>query len=208
MAIYLFTGRPRQGKTYQAVRMIFKDYLCKGIPVKSNILLNWDYMEEKTLWKKFLMKIGLKKTWKEYPKENLTYWKKLDDLYDFKNGAVLMDEAHVYMRARKWESLPEDMERKLAQHGKHRLDLIATTQHQDRIDKIMREIVDYWYVCVKGIFFFMRYEFDIDGDKQKKYILSKRYITKKKKYYLSYDSYAEVKVGEIGNANFEIQDGF
>lgn len=182
MAITLYTGRPRQGKTLLAVKEIFKR-LQKGEEVWSNIYLN-------------------------YSGKNLHYYTKLEELYKVKNGTIFMDEAHVYMRSRKWESLPEEMERKLAQHGKHRLDIIATVQHQDRIDKILREIVDYWYVCQRGILFFVRWEFDIDGDKMKKFPLSKKYYFKRKKDYLKYDSYSSVEVGKMGEAIFEIQDGF
>lgn len=208
MSITLFTGRPRQGKTYLAVKEIFSR-LREGEIVYSNILLNWngDY-ENKTLWRRFLKLIGIKKNWYYYPAENVKYWKRLDDLYHVERCTILMDEAHVYMRSRKWESLPEEMEKKLSQHGKNRIDIIATTQHQDRIDKIMREIVDYWYVCVKTWVFFERWEFDIDGDKMKKNPLSRKRYWKSKKGFLLYDSYSPVDVGQVGKAIFEIQDGF
>jgi len=178
MSIILYTGRPRQGKTYLLVRDVIKHDLNKGKKVWSNILLDWHGH-------------------KNYPASNLQYYTNLKDLYHLKSGVILMDEAHIYMRSRKWESLPEEMERKLAQHGKHRLDIKATVQHPNRLDVIMREIVDYWYVCKKNKFAFVRYEFDIDHDKNKKEILSTRVYPRRKKWYKMYDSYADVVVGEI-----------
>jgi len=202
MSITMYTGRPRQGKTYLAVRQVFKE-LKKGRPVWSNILLNWQGYKG-YVW---TMSWPFRK-YIEISKNNVQYWTKLEDLYHVEKGVIFMDEAHVYMRSRKWESLPEDMERKLAQHGKDRLDIIATVQATQRIDVIVRELIDYWYVCKKSIGFFHRYEFDHDQDKQKKMHLSHRFYWKNKKGFLRYDSYAKVRPGEKAEGTFQIQDGF
>jgi len=198
----MYTGRPRQGKTYLAVRDVFKQ-LKKGRKVWSNILLNWNGYEGKRWnWKKFRFEKF------SYPADNVQYWTKLTDLYEIEKGVIFMDEAHIYMRSRKWEALPEEMERKLAQHGKDRLDIIATVQATARIDTVMRELIDYWYVCKKSFGIFHRYEFDHDQDKNKKRHLSHRFYLKRKKGYLRYDSYSKVEVGKTATGKFEIQDGF
>jgi len=202
MSITMYTGRPRQGKTYLAVRHVRKE-IFKGRKVWSNILLNWEGYKG-YIW-------NLKFPFRHYveiPKDNVQYYNKLEDLYDVEKGVILMDEAHVYMRSRKWEALPEEMERKLAQHGKDRLDIIATVQATQRIDTIVRELIDYWYVCKKTLFIFHRYEFDHDQDKTKKHHLSHRFYRKNKKLFTFYDSYAKVIPGQKQKATFEIQDGF
>jgi len=198
----MYTGRPRQGKTYLAVRAVFKE-IYKGRKVWSNILLNFDGYEGYIWNTKFPFRHFVK-----IPADNVQYWTKLDDLYNVHKGVILMDEAHVYMRSRKWEALPEEMERKLAQHGKDRLDIIATVQATQRIDTIVRELIDYWYGCKKAFGIFHRYEFDHDQDKAKKFYLSHRFYFKRKKGYLRYDSYSKVIPGEKPKASFEVQDGF
>lgn len=202
MSIILHTGRPRQGKTYGLVRDVIKNDLNKGRKVWSNILLNWKGHTGRYFnWRKFRFEKY------EIPADNLQYWTKLSDLYEVREGVILMDEAHAYMSSRKWKDLPEQMVRKLAQHGKQRLDIKATVQHINRIDVIVRELVDFWYVYYKGLFFFHRYEFDIDQDKVKKYPLSFRIVPKRKKWYLSYNSYAEIVPGKaLEQVPFEIYD--
>lgn len=203
MSITMYTGRPRQGKTYLAVRHVFKE-LKKGRPVWSNIKLNWQGYKGYIWNTKFPFRHFV-----DIPKDTVKYWTKLSDLYNVQKGVILMDEAHVYMRSRKWEALPEEMERKLAQHGKDRLDIIATVQATQRIDVIVRELIDYWYVCRKLPFIFQRYEFDHDQDKAKKKYLTLRPFLRTKKGYLRYDSYSKVIVGEENKATFEVhKDSF
>jgi len=168
MSIRMYTGRPGTGKTYLLTRDVLKE-LKKGTKVYSNYKIQGDW-------------------------PTLKYWKRLDDLYKLEDGIIVMDEAHVYMRSRKWESLPEEMERKLAQHRKDGLHIWGTVQAVERIDKIFRELIDYWYVCESTWFFFIRWEFDIDQDKMKKYPLSKRYYLKRKKIYDSYDTLEKISV--------------
>jgi len=194
MSITAYSGRPGAGKTYSAVKEI-KKLLSQGFKVWSNIWIDWDgYEEKKTIWKKVLMKIGLKKKWKRYGKENLKYWKKLEDLWELESGIIFMDEAHVYINARRWKDMPEEMERKLAQHRKDGLHIICTVQSVNRLDTIFRELIDYWYVCQNNFFWFTRWEFNIDDDKQKRFPLSRRMILKKKKIYNSYDTLEKVVV--------------
>lgn len=173
----MHTGRPGTGKTYGLTRNVIK-YLKRGYIV----LCNYKIFSEN---------------------KNLYYWKKIEDLKKMvmpdsevmkianeKQVPVIiaMDEAHVYFNSRKWKELPEDMMRLLAQHRKKGLHIEGTVQHVNRIDVVMRELIDYWYTYENRPFFFVRWEFDLDQDKQKKYALSMRYILKRKKIYYAYDT--------------------
>jgi len=190
----MHTGRPGTGKTYSLTRDVL-DALEKGVVVYANYKIIWEgYKEKKSLWKKLLMFVGLKKEWIEYPKENLKRWKKLSDLLDVEDGIIAMDEAHIYMRARNWEKLPEEWERKLAQHRKDGLHIWGTAQDIKRIDTIFRELVDYWYIYENSFLYFKRWEFNIDNDKQKRFPMSKKFILKKRKFYNAYDTLEKIKV--------------
>lgn len=190
MSIVLHTGRPGTGKTYSLTKELLKA-LHQGEKVYANYKINWyGELVKKFNWKKF------KFEWIEIPKENLQYWNKLSDLFDVDNGIIAMDEAHIYMRSRNWEKLPEEMERKLSQHRKDGLHIWGTVQAIGRIDVIFRELVDYWYVYENNFFWFTRWEFDIDQDKNKKFPLSKRWIFKRKFVYDMYDTLGKVEVGK------------
>jgi len=140
MSITLHTGLPRTGKTYGMTKVILK-CLDEGMVVYSNYKINWNGKEFKTFdWRKMRFVI------REYPSTNLRYWTKLSDLYDIQSGVIAMDEAHVYLNSRRWADLPEEMERKIAQHGKDGVHIIGTAQSLRRIDTVMRELVDYLYV--------------------------------------------------------------
>jgi len=172
VSIIAITGRPRSGKTYLAVRMLVLFYLNRGVPVWSNIKINWEGHEyRKWSWKKFKFEKVV------IPKSNLRYWDKVTDLFSISGGVIFMDEMHVYMNSRKWKDLPEEMQWKLHQHGKDRLDILGTVQHINRMDVIVRELVDFWYVVsrfprarsaynvARPILFRMR-EYDIDMDRK------------------------------------------
>lgn len=190
MSITLHTGRPGTGKTYNLTRRLIK-YLDRGEVVYANYMIFWEGKKGKRFdWKK------LKLVEYEYPKSNLRFWSKLSDLYEVEGGVIGMDEAHIYMRSRNWEKLPEEMERKLSQHRKDGLHIEGTVQAIQRLDVIFRELVDFWYVYTNGRFWFERFEFDIDQDKMKKSPLSRALIFKNKKIYDRYDTLQKVKVME------------
>lgn len=195
MSIKAHTGRPGTGKTYNAVREILK-LLDQGFCVWSNIWIGWEgYKEKRTWWKKILIGLKIKKGWKEYPEENLQYWKRLEDLWTIEQGIIFMDEAHVYINARRWKDMPEEMERKLAQHRKDGLHIICTVQSVNRLDTIFRELIDYWYVYENNLLWFTRWEFSIDDDKAKRFPLSKRMFWKRKKIYERYDTLEKIVKG-------------
>jgi len=196
MSITAHSGRPGTGKTYNGVREMIK-YLNKGFFVYSNIKINWEGKKEKrTAFKKLLMKIKLKRQWNDYPKENLKYWKKLEDLYNLEEGIIFMDEAHVYINSRRWKDMPEEMERKLAQHRKDGLHIVCTVQSVNRLDTIFRELIDYWYVYENHLLWFTRWEFNLDDDKQKRFPMSKKWYWKRKKFYKMYDTLEKIEIAK------------
>lgn len=188
----MYTGRPGTGKTYYGVKKVLK-YLNSGHIVYSNIYIDWNgYIEKKTLLKDFLIKLRLKNGYKNYPSSNLRYWNRLSELFAIQQGIIFIDEAHVYMNSRRWKGLPEEMERKLAQHRKDGLHFVGTVQNVNRLDVIFRELIDFWYVCEYFLGFIIITEFDIDEDRFKKYPLTKKFTRLKKSVYQKYDTLAKV----------------
>lgn len=194
MSISMYTGRPGTGKTFYAVNDVIKK-LNQGYLVYSNIHINWNGYQEKETWlKNFLIKIKLKKSYKNFPSSNLRYWKRLEDLFNLEDGIIFIDEAHVYINSRRWKNMPEEMERKLAQHRKDGLHILGTVQNVNRLDVIFRELIDYWFVCDRFFSFIIATEFDIDEDKQKKYPLRKKFIRLTRQRCERYDTLAKVVI--------------
>lgn len=164
---------------------------------------------KKRWWRKFLEFLG-KKNWKSYPKTNLRYWNKLSDLYDLRKGVIVIDELPVYMNSRKWETMPEEFQLKLQQHGKDRIDIKATVQHFKRVDVVFRELIDYWYVMQKGLFglWFIRWEFNIEQDQAKKNPLSRRWVPANRYWKTRYGSFRKIVEGSTSDEIFTLEKGF
>lgn len=188
MSIVIYTGRPGAGKTYWLTWRMLRS-LNKGRVVYSNYKIIWHgYRGKRFNWRKFRFEPV------EYPASNLRSWEKLSDLLTVSNCDIAIDEAHFYFNSRKWKDMPMDFMRKVAQHRKDAIHIFGTVQNIQRIDVVVRELVDFWYVCKHIPFGFMRYEFDIDEDKQRKYVLSTSFIWFTQKRASRYDTLQ--KIGE------------
>ncbi len=119
MAIHIITGKPGSGKTYFLAKK-GKEFLEQGLQVYSNFWLN-------------------------YKGKNLTYYKDFAELMSIKNGIILMDEAQIYLNARFWDKLPAGFQYKLQQHRKHGLSIWGASQSINRLDIILRELVNHYY---------------------------------------------------------------
>lgn len=127
--IYLWTGKTGSGKTLLMTRKAFKEWK-KGVKIYSNYRL---FFSKKN--------------------ERITYFSDIEEINNFNDGIILIDEAHVLLDSRKWQDLPDSFSYKITQHRKHGLDFYATTQHIGSIDIRVRQLVQTWIHCVKLIRF-------------------------------------------------------
>ncbi len=149
MAIFVYTGKPRHGKTLELARIAYK-LLRKKERVFSNLKLN--------LGKGVLKHAPLdiegdftKEEDRNNPKKLLFYWRNLHQWEHMKDGNIICDELTRYFNPRLWGQLSEETEIKLQQHGKESLNIYGTTQHYTRIDVTLRLLVEKFYI-VKTIF--------------------------------------------------------
>ena len=77
------------------------------------------------------------------------YIDSLKELLYVSSGLVLLDEASVALASRFWQEVPREMLTRFAQFRKHGLDLWYTTQHENRVDTVVREITNENVVCHK-----------------------------------------------------------
>lgn len=83
----------------------------------------------------------------------------LTDLAHIGNGFVLADEGGVWMSSRNYHKTPPDLLMALAQVRKNGLDMVITTQHEMRVDVIVRELTTQVIRARKlGPIFIYRYE--------------------------------------------------
>lgn len=140
MAIYLFTGRPRHGKTYELAR-IGINLLKQGERVYSNFLLKPEKFKKIP---KDIQGDFKKKEDRDNPNKLLFYWRNVHEWEHMEKGNILVDESQRYFNARRWAELSEETETKLQQHGKDNLNIYGTVQHYKRIDIALRELVEVW----------------------------------------------------------------
>jgi len=71
----------------------------------------------------------------------------LYDLMDLKNCTVVVDEANVWCNSRQWQAIPPDVIARWQMSRKEKVNLIFTSQHESRVDVIIRELADWILVC-------------------------------------------------------------
>lgn len=129
--ITVITGLTGSGKTWFMTRLIHKDWK-QG----SDVYLNFPvYFNDNN--------------------DGVVRWHQLDELFHITNGIIGIDEGQKLFDARRWGSLPISFAEKIAQHRKHFLDILTTTQDIAHIDFRIRSNIHELYNC-KSIFRFPR----------------------------------------------------
>lgn len=128
--ITVITGLTGSGKTWLMAQMLLKEWR-----LGSDIYTNFPLL---------------------FPdRERITRWHNLDELYRLTRGVIAIDEGQKLFDARRWGSLPVSFSEKIAQHRKHFIDIITTTQDLGHIDLRVRSNVHELYNC-QSLFRFPR----------------------------------------------------
>lgn len=112
-----YVGRPGSGKTYTITKRVMK--IAKTRPVFSNF---------------------------EIDVPNVTVFEP-KDLMRLPSGVIVLDEAHLYFPARGALKLPMSWLTMLSQTRKMGWDLIWSTQHERRIDAVVRDVTNLMWWC-------------------------------------------------------------
>lgn len=105
-----FVGLPGSGKTYYISKLALEE-IKKGRKVYAN-----------------------------YKLEGATYYEDLKEVCEVEKGIILVDEINLTCPSRWWDRFPPHLAYFWSQTRKQELDVYWTAQHQDRVDKIVREI--------------------------------------------------------------------
>lgn len=121
--MYCFVGRRGQGKTLLLTEMLI-NRMRQGERVYCNFgLTDW--------------RCGLK----------AGYLGSLYDILDLEDATVAIDEANLWVSARDWQKIPAEVLSRWAQSRHHGLSLCFTSQHEDRLDKQLLQLIDWLVVC-------------------------------------------------------------
>lgn len=106
----------------------------------------------KTYW---ISKLGLeaikkgRKVYANFSLKGAEYYSDLRDLFEIRNGLILVDEINLLCPSRWWDRLPPHLAYFWSQTRKQQLDIYWTAQHPDRVDKIVREISNWIWLIRK-----------------------------------------------------------
>jgi len=184
--IMAITGKPGEGKTWELSRLLVKE-LKAGTPIAINYPLLSDRKEihcelceddepdnkSAEIKEGSCLRHGSEKNQERYQSlnkkdyKNQNYWRELKDLRKFKRGIIGIDEGQIFFKSRNWENLPLEIQYKLQLHRHDGLDIWLTTQNINRIDVIVRELVQEYVKMEKvlslfGFTLFRKVEFDTD----------------------------------------------
>lgn len=118
MAIEAFIGRPGSGKTYTLTDRVLRE-ADRGKTVFANYTI-------------------------AHPN---VYTFGPTDLLDLPPGIVVIDEAHLWFSARQALRLPPSWLQKMSQTRKAGWNLLWCSQHESRVDKVLRDVTDWMWLC-------------------------------------------------------------
>jgi len=126
--------------------------------------------------------------------EGISRIRGFSDLVKVRNGLVILDELNLWFPSRLWQSIPPEILSLWAQSRKRGIDLVYSTQHLDRIDKVIREVTNYVIRCnsisIFGLQFFIYSTYQPeDWDKQNRRSLGHRIVRFRQSVASLYDTY-------------------
>lgn len=149
----------------------------------------------------YISKIGLeaikkgRKVYANYKLEGSTYYNDLSEVCNVEDGLILVDEINLTCPSRWWDRFPPKLAYFWSQTRKLKLDIYWTAQHQDRVDKIVREISNYiWKINnLIGGYRVMTEYLPEQINKAKREVIARRFFHINKEIFKHYNTYERIK---------------
>lgn len=138
-----FIGDKGQGKSYMLARTL------SGVLVQNKV---WHEKNKLPIRKVAVMEtLGLSEKFKSIWSEYLVYFKNIDELPQFKEMDVFVDDISMRLDSRNWDLLTQGCREWL--YGSERLgcDLYFTAQKFSRVEITFRLLTDAIFICTKGM---------------------------------------------------------
>lgn len=133
--MYLLEGLPKQGKSYELVRMTY-DWISHGVQVATNMTVDYNRML----------------TYMKNPERAGKLFKieRLADIENYTDGVIIIDEAPAFIHARDWANMTPAMRQKFSQHMHDGLDVWLAAQEFETVDPIVRGLLAFCYRVEKS----------------------------------------------------------
>ncbi len=150
--IYIITGRPGGGKSYESVAYHILPAIKEGRKVKTNVALNLEWFVE--VYGRDVLELievvdGQLNEFGKTDRPFSTIADYQDDWRDDKGRAPLLviDEAHMVIPTR---GCPTDLLEWYSMHRHYGFDLVLMTQNAKKIHRDIRDMCELQYYCVKN----------------------------------------------------------
>ena len=130
-----------------------------------------------------------------------------DQLLDLPPGVIVIDEAHLWFPARMALKLPPSWLAMLSQTRKSGWDLMWCAQHESRVDRVLRDVTSFQYLCSSWFkidghpMFFVADAFEPEYFRKKEKRLTRRIRRFSPKVAEAYDTYERLAVAEHAQSN-------
>jgi len=138
----IFSGLESSGKSLRLAKVTadlvhrnskwFKES-GKTRPIISNLNFNKEFEE----WSKFQMNVPI------------IYWTNLEELIEYDNCDIIIDEVGTYFDSRLWSDLSLDVRRWLSQGAKSGIEIYGSAQDFAQVDLAFRRLVNHLYHITK-----------------------------------------------------------
>lgn len=161
MGNYCFDALPGGGKSFGMNQMGFRLVeQRKRDGIVTNQHLNCDELY------KYAVKHKMPHLAEIAKKQRVKYETKLDRLLSYRNSVVIFDEAGIFANSRDWKELTKENPNfviDLCQTRKIGVDLLWSAQSVEMVDKQLRLLTNFYYVCKSAGPIYWRHVFDVFG---------------------------------------------
>lgn len=124
------------------------------------------------------------------------------DLLDLPPGLIVIDEAHLWFPARMALKLPPEWLAMLSQTRKNGWDMFWAAQHENRVDRVLRDVSNWMWLC-DGWFqsqghplFFEAKQYEPERFRKNKQWVSRRFKLFNQRIASAYDTYQRLDVAD------------
>lgn len=155
--LYLFTGLPRNGKSFYVLKRLIRELIENQKPIVTNMPLFVEKLERYLSKRghdgaamvariRFISNAEVKRFWRCRGPVTLVPDPITGAMTYTADGGVvfIIDEAHIPFHSHKWDEISKEAPEYISQHGKLKDEVFLITQHIDKLAKQLKLDVQYY----------------------------------------------------------------